>query len=281
MSFNRNNSNIGRMTDTLNKVTEDFDNMIFETEPSYKIECLFDGWEETMIWSCLQNIMGHLYSDDTENPKSVMAEVGDFCFLAGKPNEEMVKFKSKYRNDKFTIMIPQNEIWARIIEKCYSLRAKRVIRYAMKKEKDIFDKNRLQDIVEGLNSLYSIEMIDERLFNYCRNTKWCCDFVSQYDSYERYKEYGMGVMISKGGEYISGASSYAGYRNGIEIEVDTKEGYRRRGLASVCSAKLILECLKKGWYPSWDAQNLWSAALAKKLGYNFSHKYVAYEITDK
>ena len=77
---------------------------------------------------------------------------------------------------------------------------------------------------------------------------------------------------------VSGASSYSGYCGGIEIEVDTREDYRRRGLAFICGAKLILDCLEREWYPSWDAQNPWSAALAKKLGYRFSHTYAAYEI---
>lgn len=65
---------------------------------------------------------------------------------------------------------------------------------------------------------------------------------------------------------------------GIEIEIDTKEEHRRQGLAYACGAKLILECLNKGWYPSWDAQNKWSVALAEKLGYHFSHEYPAYEV---
>ncbi|MDD7004979.1 MAG: GNAT family N-acetyltransferase, partial [Clostridiales bacterium] len=42
----------------------------------------------------------------------------------------------------------------------------------------------------------------------------------------------------------------------------------------------ILECLDRGLYPSWDAQNLGSLSLAKKLGYEFSHEYPAYEIFD-
>ena len=45
-----------------------------------------------------------------------------------------------------------------------------------------------------------------------------------------------------------------------------------------CSAALILACLRRGWYPSWDAQNPASLSLAEKLGYHFSHAYVAYEV---
>lgn len=42
---------------------------------------LFDGWDETIIWSCLDGTMGEIYGDDTENPQSAMAILGDFCFL--------------------------------------------------------------------------------------------------------------------------------------------------------------------------------------------------------
>ena len=31
-------------------------------------------------------------------------------------------------------------------------------------------------------------------------------------------------------------------------------------------------------YPSWDAQNKASVHLAEKLGYEFSHEYVVYEV---
>lgn len=46
----------------------------------------------------------------------------------------------------------------------------------------------------------------------------------------------------------------------------------------MCGAKLILECLKRDLYPSWDAQNKSSVALAEKLGYHYSHTYTAIEI---
>ena len=86
------------------------------------------------------------------------------------------------------------------------------------------------------------------------------------------------MVILKDGIPVSGASSYASYQGGIEIDVDTKEGYRRKGLAYRCAARLILECLARNLYPSWDAQNLWSLALAKKLGYQYENSYTAYEI---
>ena len=66
--------------------------------------------------------------------------------------------------------------------------------------------------------------------------------------------------------------------DGIEIEIDTRQDYRRRGLASACAAKLILACLDRDLYPSWDAHTEISVALAEKLGYHMDHPYVTYAI---
>ena len=120
--------------------------------------------------------------------------------------------------------------------------------------------------------------MDEPLFWQCREIGWCRDWVAQYEDYGQYKRYGLGAVIMKDGEPVSGASSYSGYRGGIEIEIVTREDFRRRGFAYICGARLILECLDRGWYPNWDAQNKWSVALAQKLGYHFDHEYTAYEV---
>ena len=42
------------------------------TEPE-KAASLFAGWEETVIWSCLQKIMGEIYADEIQNPQSAAA----------------------------------------------------------------------------------------------------------------------------------------------------------------------------------------------------------------
>lgn len=112
-------------------------------------------------------------------------------------------------------MVPQNANWAELIEKCYGDKAKKVTRYAIKKEMDIFDVENLQQSVDSLQSGYALKKMEEAEYNMCKENTW---------------------------------------------------------------AKLILECLEEGLYPSWDAQNKWSVALAEKLGYHFSHEYVAYEI---
>ena len=237
---------------------------------------VFDAWEETLIWSCLQGIMGEVYTNDAGD--SAMAILGDFAFYAGNPSEEVVRFKPKECKQDFIIMVPQNREWGELIETCYGDKAKKVTRYAFKKEPDVFDKEKLKQAVLSMPDGYELRMIEETEYHMCQNGGWSVDLVSQYKDYETYKKLGLGVVVLKDGELVGGASSYSRYDKGIEIEIDTREDHRRKGLAYACGAKLILECLKRDLYPSWDAQNKWSVALAEKLGYHFSHEYVAYEV---
>lgn len=255
-------------------------NMVYEIDDTKKVEQLFSNWNDTLIWSCLENVMGNIYVDSLEKPTSAMAILADFCFLTGQPNEELVLHKPEGHDSDFVIMVPENAKWEELIVKCYGSKAKKITRYAIKKDPNVFDREKLQEVVGSLSPEYSLKMIDEDIFNLCKESDWSRDFVSQYKDYEMYRKMGLGAVIFKDGDLTSGASSYTSYKGGIEIEVDTKEGYRRRGLAYVCCAKLILECLDRGLYPSWDAQNKWSVALAEKLGYEFDHEYTAYEIWD-
>ena len=142
----------------------------------------------------------------------------------------------------------------------------------------MFDENRLMQIAAALPEGCQLSLIDEHAYQLCRSETWCSDLVSQFPDYDSFRRLGLGVVVLKDGAVVSGASSYTRYRNGIEIEVDTKEGFRRRGLAAACAAKLILECRKRDLYPSWDAHTRTSLALAEKLGYHYSHTYTAVEI---
>lgn len=64
--------------------------MIYELNDTNKVMNLFEGWEETLIYSCLQKVMGKIYVTDLENPKSAFAFVGCFGFYAGEPNMDLL-----------------------------------------------------------------------------------------------------------------------------------------------------------------------------------------------
>lgn len=247
--------------------------MVYELEDTEKVESIFDGWEETLIYSCVQKVMGRVYVTDVDDPKSACAFVGCFAFYAGEPDEELIRNKP----DGFVIMTPQNEDWAELIEKCFP-QAKRVTRYAIRKDTS-FDVPRLQSMVKQLPAGYELRKIDSDIYDQCLQNPVTADFVSAFDSKDKYLEHGRGMVILKENKIVAGASSYTRYKEGIEIEVDTVESERRKHLATIVCSALILECLKENLYPSWDAQNMNSVHLAEKLGYEYSHEYIAYEVS--
>lgn len=96
--------------------------MIRKVTDTEQVEKLFDGWEETMIWSCLQGVMGSIYADysgkseepvDSFRPESAKAVLGDFVFLAGKPLEELLEYQPSAgkaeKAEAFQILVPRNE----------------------------------------------------------------------------------------------------------------------------------------------------------------------------
>lgn len=246
--------------------------LVYELEDTSKVKELFADWQETLIYSCLQNVMGKIYVTDTEKPESAFAFVGCFGFFAGRPDRELVSHKP----DGFVILVPQNEEWSALIEECYPS-AKKVERFAIKKD-TIFDVEMLQKEISNIPPEYELRQIDAALYDQCLENPETADFVSAFDSKEQYLNIGRGMVILKDGKIVSGASSYTRYNEGIEIEVDTLPSERRKHLVTIACSALILKCLEESLYPSWDAQNIHSVRLAEKLGYEFDHAYVAYEV---
>lgn len=123
-----------------------------------------------------------------------------------------------------------------------------------------------------LSSLMGICIKETLKYDFSRGL--CANFDSEQDYLAR----GIGFVAFYGEEAVAGASSYSVYDGDIEIPSWYKTEFRRQGLALACSAQLILACLSRGLYPSWDAQNKASVILAERLGYHFDFEYVAYEV---
>lgn len=245
--------------------------MVVRPTDTNDVRDLFEGWKESCIWSCLEGMMGDIYM--TEDKTCAKAIMGDFTYFAGTPCREIIEHKTHY-----CILVPQNEAWCEMIESVLGDKVYRDVRYAIKKEHGIFDREHLEKAAASLPSGYEFKMIDKEYYHKCLENDWCADFVKQYKSSEFYEKSGLGVLAIKDGEIAAGASSYSSYSGGIEIEIVTHKEHRRRGLAYACGAKLILCCLDRGLYPCWDARTMISVSLAKKLGYHFDHEYPVYII---
>ncbi|MBR4798856.1 MAG: GNAT family N-acetyltransferase [Clostridia bacterium] len=245
--------------------------MVYELKEPSKVAGLFEGIEDTGVYSCLQGVMGKVYVTDEANPRSAMALCGAFAFYAGEPDKELVVNKP----EGYIIMVPQNDGWAKLIEDNFP--AYKRIRYAIKKGAK-FDRAKLEAMVEALPEGYELRRIDSELYDICRADPELEDYVCVFETKEKFFELGRGFVVFKDGKIVSGASSYSRYNEGIEIECGTAKEERHKGLGSAVCAKLILSCLDDGLYPSWDAANMMSVRLAEKLGYTFSHEYICFGV---
>lgn len=234
-----------------------------------EIAPLFSGWDETLIRSVLQGHMGYALADG-DPPTAAQAVVGGFCFFAGRASDAFAA------EAKAPEMVPQNESWCGAIERAWGDRAAKRLRYAIKKEPGVFRRDTLQYYVDSLPEGYELRLFDESTYAQSFAEDWSCDFCACFQDCADFLDRGLGVAVLHNGRLVSGASSYALYDGGIEVEIDTHPDYRQRGLATVCGARLILEALSRGLYPSWDAFDLRSVALAEKLGYHVDHPYEVY-----
>ena len=235
-----------------------------------RLTALFEGWEETMVWSCLQGVMGR--GTVSRDGCAGMIVSQDFTFLAGKPDQTLLE------QAPGPILIPRTPDWEPVIEAFFGERAVKELRYAIKKEPGIFDRARLEAFVSALPAKYRLRQIDEALVPVLLSAGWSRDLCSAFEGPADCCRRGLGFVAMYEGAPVAGAGSYCVYDGGIEIEIDTRADHRRKGLAAACGARLILECLDRGLYPSWDAIDLRSAALAEKLGYHRGEAYVTYWI---
>ncbi len=233
-----------------------------------KIAALFDGWEETMIWSCLQGIMGRWTANEDGTAAAIQS--GDFCFFAGEPDETLIWPAIG------PILVPRTEDWSRAIKAVFGERAVRGTRYAILKEPEAFDRERLAALAAALPVGCTLRVVDRELVPVLLAEDWSRDFCANFSGPDDFVRRGLGVAALCGGVPVAGASSYTVYRGGIEVEIDTRTDHRGRGLATACGARLILECLDRGLYPSWDAVDLRSVHLAEKLGYRRGQPYPVY-----
>ena len=236
------------------------------------MEKLFAGWEAPMVQACLQGRMGRV---QTLGKDSALASIGDFCFLAGEPSPELLE-----RTDA-PILVPGSAGWEALIREVLGEWAVPFTRYATRREPENFRRDRLIHFTRSLPHGFTIHPIGREIYFTLMEEEWAWDLCGCFAGASDFLERGLGFVVTHNGLLVAGASSYAACDGAIEIEIDTRPDFRRLGLATACGGKLILECLRRGLYPGWDAHDGRSLALAEKLGYRLDHPYTAYWVEEK
>ncbi|MEN1969210.1 GNAT family N-acetyltransferase [Lentibacillus sp. N15] len=256
--------------------------MIFEVDTNVrkKIAPMFEDFDDTIILSYLQGHMGTAWVDDLENPRVAQITVGIFVFYAGDPN---IKEAEELLNNlpAFALVIVDSDEWKRRIESVHKGVVEKFQRYRFEKTPGHLDRTHILNLLSLLPDGYEMKKVDKTIANAASFHELSEDFVSQFDSINDFVNRGVGYAILHEEQVVSAATSFSIYDDGIEVEIATAPQYRRKGLATVTASALILDCLDRGKYPSWDAANTESVKLAKKLGYTFKESYDTYFIGEQ
>jgi hypothetical protein len=113
---------------------------------------------------------------------------------------------------------------------------------------------------------YSFCIVDKYLFNETSGSVVPNNFWNNASEFLRH---GVGISLMVEGQAVAVAFSAFMHDDMLELGMETKAESRRRGFASIATAKLVEYCIEKGLEPVWSCRrgNQGSYNLAIKLGF--------------
>lgn len=138
------------------------------------------------------------------------------------------------------------------------------------------DLDHLRHLRDQLPEGYKLERMDLETIKRVDKRK-AMHIPTFFGSSEDFYKMGIAYCIKYEDKVISIASTFTPFTDMFEIQVDTSDtDHRRKGLATVVSAALMVHALENGMAPHWDAANEASIHLALKLGYTNPDHWDAY-----
>ncbi|MBN1660539.1 MAG: GNAT family N-acetyltransferase [Anaerolineae bacterium] len=237
-----------------------------------------------LIDTVLEGHAGMAWADDAREPHAAMLAYADVVIYGGDATHPVAR-RLVRKLPIYKGMLPSPGGWRTLVKGVYGTRVVAIERYAFSDRG--LDLAHLHALAQRVPAGFEVRPIDldlaERIVSeldavaedqgVSQDHSVIEDHVRNFDSPADFVARGAGFVVMRGDEIVAAASSYAACNRGIEVQVNTAEAYRRRGLATAVSARLIADCLASGLEVHWDAANEESAALAKKLGYTPAGSY--------
>lgn len=236
-------------------------NEINRTIPLFKDIPL--GWD-VMVDSAKD--YGFFLADDKYSPNVALAFIGGCIVYAGDANHTDALNLVKELKIQPAVL-PYPEEWAKLVKKSYH-NAKEQQRYHLRFSS--LDRDRLD-----LNPKkgFKLEKIDLKLAGRLEAEMGEVAQIHHYSSLQDFVHNGCGFCITKNGKLCSIAIAFLRSKHGIQIQITTKEQYRRMDFATITGAAMLKYCIQQGIRADWDAANILSKNLAYKLGYTSCETY--------
>jgi len=237
---------------------------------------LFAGHRPSfLIDAIVEGHLGIATVDDASAPHVAMLAYADILVFGGDPAHPLAAPLAE-RLPVERAVLPSPPGWPELLAAVHGERLGAIERHAFRD--DTLDLDRLRALADAAPTGCDIRRIDLPLARriVADEAPFLADHVRNFDSPEDFVARGIGFCILGGDAIVAAASSYAICRSGIEIQVNTHPAWQRRGLATVVSARLIVDTLERGLRAPWDAANAASAALAERLGYTPAGGYTVW-----
>lgn len=171
-----------------------------------------------------------------------------------------------------------DENWKKTLEKAVDGR-KYYVDYSVYYELDTVRFNKgLEQPRHVLDEDLSMVKITKELINADEDLRE--ELTEYWSSAEFFTQFGLGYAVLKNDKVISTCYSCCVNGDRHEIYIATfDQNVRNRGLATILGQHYIKECLERGYGVYWttDQSNEPSKRVAEKLGFNYSHRLIAFD----
>lgn len=225
------------------------------------------------VAAVIEGGMGRAFADAAAAPAAGLLLL-DFSILGGEAASPGAAELVRLLEPGPGSAIVPDEAWRRVLATYYRGELRDDPREAFKAGR--FDRERLRRFRAALPA--GFELVRVQPDQVAAFAELEVDLVHNFASHAEFSERGVGFGVLREGRFVAGCSAFAIGGGALEIEIDTHPDFRRRGLARVVGAAMVLWCLDHGLEPCWDAANSVSAALARQLGFVSTGQYVAHRL---
>jgi GNAT superfamily N-acetyltransferase len=227
----------------------------------YAVDCVVEGQ------------MGKAFVDDLSAPTAFRITVGPFWYLAGDPKtlaaRQLVEALPAY-----ALLMPSATGWLELAHDVFGRHLRPFARYSFSPSK--LSRQHLEGLLGQSPHQERLCAMNVELATQLAGQPDSYFDLSDFDSAPDFIERSLAFAIVDGQSVLGVAYSSLVCSRGIEVSIFVEETYRRQGVATTLASKLLLECLKQGLQPNWDAANPESCRLAQKLGFVFVDTYDAF-----
>lgn len=250
------------------------------------IEQVFNGLPRTTVTGTLARMTpGRVYVDDPNNPHAAFTwSEFRFSYLAGDPGDE--RFVQglaallegellptlRGSHDPTVAIYPDSPAWIDVLEE--RLRAYhplRLFRSLHRFNRLVFEQQAQE--LEALPPGYKLLPIDAEICERYPDLAFAYELL--WGGVPNFLAHGFGYCALAEEELASACDSPFCAGGRAEIGVETREAYRRKGLARLVATAFIGESLRRGLEPVWECwcENKASRQLATRLGFEWLEDY--------